>query len=404
MAPVTHCIYIGIWIRCVDALCYHERVLGDGRLSLHIGGQQVDIVLFWLFWGGVFLLAALGIVIRLATRMLLTMGRKPLLGVATFTILVSIGFGVCLYVFLSDFALGPDGHVTGQSLEIGAIAFLVVATVFVYDVRSSGQLLAYVYSMYRSTKLLNKKRYTEAQVIYERMLAKHPQDANAWYGKAQTLTGQRHWVEALLSCEKAVATLNPKPSSDPFRARILLLKSGILLSMYRLNEALTAIDQSLTLKPNYPYSWAQKAYLLQRAGFPEQALASAERALNGGLNATFDIWQGMALVAKAGALNSTGNYADALDTARRALPLGPESSTVWIIQADALAHLGQSEEAQAAALQGLAKVAHQISTDPDGIEYWKNKSVLLRMLGRMSEAEAAETQAHTLIEKAQAAV
>jgi tetratricopeptide (TPR) repeat protein len=142
-----------------------------------------------------------------------------------------------------------------------------------------------------------------------------------------------------------------------------------------------------------------KAYILQRSGDNEQALIAAEKALYRGDISLTSEWRGMTLIAKAGAQNSLGSYEDAVETAREAVRFAPESSTIWVVQANALAHLGRETESQAAAQQGLANVEVQIADDPERVECWENKSALLRCLGRTDDAEAAEAQVHEVLSR-----
>lgn len=364
----------------------------------------MSTVLFWLLWGGVFLFATLHIAIRLATTTLFTMLHKPLLGIATFGILSAIGFGISLYVFLSTFALDSSGVASDRSIEIGAFAFLVVATVFVLNVKRSGKTFVYVFRGYRATRLLRAKRFAESLIRFALMTAKYPSDIYAWYGQAQALLGLHRNIEALASCEKALTAASAKSTSVLWLLQLWLFKGGILYYLHRFSDALDALEHSLALDPNYPRALAHKAYILQRTGYQEQALAAAEHALHGGDIASTETWHGMALVAKAGALNGAGRHAEALDIAKKAAQLAQQSSTLYIIQADALAHLGQLQEARIAANQGLVKVEHQIADFPERGEYWENRASLLRILGRTSEAEEAEKQASSLIEKSASAV
>lgn len=364
----------------------------------------MSLVLFWLLWGGVFLFATLDIAMRLVTMALFTMRQKPLIAIATFGILIALGVGISLYVFLSTFALDSSGAASDRSIEIGAFAFLVVAIVFILDVKNSRRAFVYGFRSYRATRLLRENRFAESQIHFAHMTAKYPKHAYAWYGHAQALSGLHSNIEALASCERAMATASGKLSSVPWRKQFWLLKSGILYSLHHFSDALDALEQSLALDPNYPLALAQKAYILQRTGYQEQALAAAEHALNGGDIASAKTWHGMALVAKAGALNGTGRHSEALDIAKKAALLAQRSSTLCIIQADALAHLGQLQEARIAANQGLLKVELQIADFPERGEYWENRASLLRILGRTSEAEVAEKQASALIEKSTSAV
>jgi tetratricopeptide (TPR) repeat protein len=335
---------------------------------------------------------------------LFTMGRKPLVGIATFGILTAIGFGTFLYVFLSTFALGSTGVASDRSIEIGAFAFLVVAIVSILNVKKSGKAFVYVFMGYRAIRLLRTKRFAESQIRFARMVTKYPNDVYAWYGQAQALLGLHRNIEALASCEKALAAASAKPTSVSWLVQLWLFKGGILYFLHRFSNSLGALEQSLALDPNYPPALAQKAYILQRIGYQEQALATAEHALNGVDIASTKTWHGMAMVAKAGALNGIGRHSEALDIAKKAALLAQQSSTIWIIQADALAHLGHLQEARIAANQGLAKVEQQIADFPERGEYWENRASLLGILGRTSEAEDAEKQASALIEKSTSTV
>lgn len=367
-------------------------------------GLDVGIALFWFLWGGVFLLATLYIIIRIGiirigASVIYTTERSPRVGLAIFAVFVVTGVGICLYVLLSKFALSARGTVTNQSIELGAFVFAVFAYTLVVNIRISMRGFVYLSRSVRAHRLLQRRRFADANNIYERQLVKHPNDAYSWYGKTQALVGMRRRSAALESCERALATVTAKQSPELFRSQIWLTKGGILLSMHRLADALGAVDQSLALHPNYAFAWAQKAYILQRSGDNEQALIAAEKALYRGDISLTSEWRGMTLIAKAGAQNSLGSYEDAVETAREAVRFAPESSTIWVVQANALAHLGRETESQAAAQQGLANVEVQIADDPERVECWENKSALRRCLGRTDDAEAAETQVHEVLSR-----
>jgi tetratricopeptide (TPR) repeat protein len=191
----------------------------------------------------------------------------------------------------------------------------------------------------------------------------------------------------------------PREPTASLSTRVWLTKAGILFTLHQIDDALFAIDQSLALTPNYVFAWAQKAYILQRSGnsgYQEQALAAACKALYESNNQLIGAWRVMALIAQAGAENALGNCEKALATAREAQRHASDSSTIYLVQADALAHLVRQTESLAAAQQGLANVERQLDDDPERIECWENKSALLRCLGRWSEAEGAETQLYAL--------
>jgi hypothetical protein len=221
-------------------------------------GLDVGIALFWFLWGGVFLLATLYIIIRIGASVIYTTERSPRVGLAIFAVFVVIGVGICLYVLLSKFALSARGTVTNQSIELGAFVFAVFAYTLVVNVRISMCGFVYLSRSVRAHRLLQRRRFADANNIYERQLVKHPNDAYSWYGIAQALVRMRRRSEALESCERALATVTAKQSPELFRSQIWLTKGGILLSMHRLADALGAVDQSHALHPNYAFAWAQR--------------------------------------------------------------------------------------------------------------------------------------------------
>lgn len=94
----------------------------------------------------------------------------------------------------------------------------------------------------------------------------------------------------------------------------------------------------------------------------------------------------LALITRAGILNSLGRYNDSLAASDQAIALNPDQPAAWNNKAYALIHLGRYPE-------GLDAAERAAVLDPALTEAWVNKGTALIALGRYEEAVAASGKA-----------
>lgn len=355
-------------------------------------------IVFWLLWGAILTMVILGIGARLAAFAFQPVGRQRVVSLIVAIILLLSSIGVMIYVLLNMAMANVDAISSGTALLGTLLAFFFIAALLVYDLRGVFRMLRLMRWYRKANAFLAHKQYDEALTAYDRVLSLSPNFAMALYGRAQALVYQHRYAESLVTCKYALELSPGSGRSAALRVRILVLMGNTLSLPRRYADALAATDEALALMPDYREAWAQKAYLLQRMDTPERALEAARHALETRAStAISDDWRGMALVAMAGALSSLGSYAEALDVVAQALPIAPHSSTLKIVEANSLSHLGRQAAAEAAAIEGVARAEQQLAVNAERADVWENKGTLLRMLGRVSEAEAAETRAQTII-------
>lgn len=238
------------------------------------------------------------------------------------------------------------------------------------------------------------RRYTDAEVIYDKLLKLYPKKPVSWVNKGSALFGQDRIDEALAASDQALAL---KPKYVP----ALCLKAASLAEKQQYAEALAICERALALSPKYATAWSWKAQILERTGHLEEALAASDRLLQLNSAGSTDAIRGVAWGTKAIALNAQGHYTEALAATEQATRLNPLPAKARLAQAIALTHLGRPEEAQTAAEQGLAAADQILVEHPSNVTAWQIKRDLLRFLRRDAEADAADDRARTLLSQMQ---
>src|SRR5260221_2488140 len=186
-------------------------------------------------------------------------------------------------------------------------------------------------------------------------LASRALEIDPRYGRAATLAGECH----LENVHQGWA-VDPK-SEIAEGLRLLRLALSIdgndywalstlgLATAFFLGDCDTAremVDGAVALNPNAAYSWNNRGWTYQRAGQPEEAIRSFERAIR---LSPFDRWQFTRFTGMSVAFIDLGRFDEAVTTARKAVRQNPLDAVTYRCLASAFAHLGRETEAREAA-------------------------------------------------------
>jgi adenylate cyclase len=186
-------------------------------------------------------------------------------------------------------------------------------------------------------------------------LASRALEIDPRYGRAATLAGECH----LENVHQGWA-VDPK-SEIAEGLRLLRLALSIdgndywalstlgLATAFFLGDCDTAremVDGAVALNPNAAYSWNNRGWTYQRAGQPEEAIRSFERAIR---LSPFDRWQFTRFTGMSVAFIDLGRFDEAVTAARKAVRQNPLDAVTYRCLASALAHLGRETEAREAA-------------------------------------------------------
>ena len=186
----------------------------------------------------------------------------------------------------------------------------------------------------RGKALIAQKRYAETLSLFDRAAQLTASSFEVWVLFGFVLGEVGHYEEALKAYDQALAL-------EPNNA-LAWYNDGVAFTMLnRDDEALTAYDRSLALDPRNAFSWSNKGLTLNKLARYDQALEVLDRAL------TLDPGNARTWNNKADTLNQLMRYQEALEALDRALALG-ESAGRWAHKAMILRALGRTTEAEAA--------------------------------------------------------
>jgi adenylate cyclase len=115
------------------------------------------------------------------------------------------------------------------------------------------------------------------------------------------------------------------------------------------------VDRAVALNPNAAFAWEGRGWTYQRAGQPEEAIRSFERAIR---LSPFDPWLFIRFTGMGIAFIGLGRFDEAVAAAKNALQKKPTFATAYRCLAAALAHLGRDAEAR-------KTVAQLLEIEPD---------------------------------------
>jgi predicted O-linked N-acetylglucosamine transferase (SPINDLY family) len=195
------------------------------------------------------------------------------------------------------------------------------------------------------------------------------EQADAFYALGNRLRSSGRQVEALSAYDQALAIRPDFPE-------VLNNRGNALCDLKRYEEALASFDGALRAKPDHARAHNNRGNVLRDLKRFEDALASYDRAI--ALKPDY----AEALVNRGNALRDLKRFADALTSYDRALALRPELVSALNNRGLALMDLGRPAEA-------LATYDHALSSHPAGAELHYHRALALTALKRPEEALAA---------------
>lgn len=235
----------------------------------------------------------------------------------------------------------------------------------------------------RGLALRKLGRFEEAIASFDRAVTISPNYSLAWADRCVALSALERYDDALASCYVANKPDGDWGKSSPaigWNNRALVLKK-----LGWLEEAIASYERALAINPNDATTWANQGIVLEKLGRYEKALTSYNRAIQ--VNGNYS----GALAHRSATLNRLNKYQEALASCEAALKgdgvwedISP--AYAWNYRSGALIGLGQYQEALASAERAIALIQ-------DYAEAWNNKGVSLWNLENYKDAEAATRHA-----------
>ncbi len=212
------------------------------------------------------------------------------------------------------------------------------------------------------------KRFAQAVELFERAIALRPDNADAHFNLGAALAALRRPTEALAGFDRAIVLQPDHPGA-------LLNRGAALANLGRLEDALASYEAVIALRPDLAEAHNNHAAALAALGRPADALASCDRAI--ALHPDRD-W---AHFNRGNALRDLGRFEDALKSYDAAIALKPEHAGAWNARGTMLAKLGRLEPA-------LSSYDRAIGLQPGMAEAFNNRGAALAELGRYEPALA----------------
>ncbi len=169
-------------------------------------------------------------------------------------------------------------------------------------------------------------------------------------------------------------------NAQALEARELMDKGYSLTELGKLEEALAAYDEAISLQPDYAWAWARKGRTLRLLNRYEEAIACYNESLRIQPGYAW-AWKGKGIV-----LERMGQPLDALECYQTATRIDPDDVWNWYNQADALQNTGRYEEAVALLKQAL-------KLDPLHPNSWAKLGQVYRLMHDFPSALHAYQQA-----------
>jgi len=271
--------------------------------------------------------------------------------------LIDAGTGVHLWADRFEGDLGDVFTLQDRMTEsvVSAIEPKVFQTEIDLAARRPNSLSAYDLCLRAMPHLYSFTRGGSAEAL---RLASRALEIDPRYGFAATLAGSCH-----------IQNVTQEWAADPkseFAEGLRLLQlvlsidgnDHLALSMLGyaaawsgdFDTAREIVDRAIASNPNAAFAWGTRGWIYQRAGNPEEAIRSFERAV---LLSPFDPLLFLTLTEMGVAFIGLGRFDEAVAAARRALTQNQTFAPSYRCLTTALAHLGREAEAREAAARLL---------------------------------------------------
>jgi len=228
----------------------------------------------------------------------------------------------------------------------------------------------------RANALNGLGRWDAALAGYDQAIAIDAGYANAFCNRGTVLERLQRWEDALASYERTIA-LNPTDFLTYYN------RGSVLRQLKRFEEALASYEQAIALRSDYVEAYINRGHVLQELRRHEQAAASYDKAIE--LSPAFP----EAFMGRGNALVYLMRHDEALASYERAIALRSDYAEAYINRGNLLQGLHRDEAAIASYDRGL-------EFKPDYPEAHRNRGASLVQLRRFEEAIASYDRAVAL--------
>lgn len=176
-------------------------------------------------------------------------------------------------------------------------------------------------------RLRKQRQYQQALDRYDQLIKLKSNDAQAHWGRCESLNGLKRPDQAMVACNDALA-LNPD------YAEALWSKGKALRQQDRILEALRLFEEATILKPDFTDAWLSRGSSLQEVGRSAEAIDALDQAiaLNRNLAEAWSI--------RGSALWNLGRFDHAVDSLDKALQIQPNAPGASALRRQAREELG----------------------------------------------------------------
>jgi tetratricopeptide (TPR) repeat protein len=273
--------------------------------------------------------------------------------------------------------------------------------------------------------LMKLSREPEALGCIETGIKKDPNHAGLWFGRGIALSalGKDYWSDAIASFDKVVEL---ERKDDRLRFQALFGKGKILEKEEKNEEALACFESAIKLNDKDACAWCHKGAVLNHLDRQKDALDAFDEAQKLGIPShcslfyldLFIVYNSLGLDKEATELNAKlhqdkkliekfepkhramfdnslawsmfkgkGDYANGVETARRAVEISPDEAVYLDTLACNLQALGRDDEALEVFRKALANKKNDKNIS------WDVLASLYRRVGRITDAEEADQKA-----------
>ncbi|MGD1919247.1 MAG: tetratricopeptide repeat protein [Pleurocapsa sp.] len=228
----------------------------------------------------------------------------------------------------------------------------------------------------RGNQLWRIGRISEARGSFEKAIQLKEDLYLAWFAKGFTLGFDRQFDRALAACDRAIE-LNVLPTKIKYES--FRCKAGALQQLQRLEEALTALEQALTINSDNSADWMFKGELSFALGEYQSALLSLNRAVelreSQQISPSSLLHNNRALVAL-----ELEEHDLALSDVEQAIAIDANFAPAWRNKGLILETSDRDEES-------LVAYNKALELDPQDYNTWTNRGFSLYKLQRYQEAK-----------------
>ena len=217
--------------------------------------------------------------------------------------------------------------------------------------------------------LIKEKRFVEARISLNRVIALEPTLADAYNNRAAVSLELKEYQDALADCDHAIS-LTPN-FADAYSNR-----ASALNKLKRRQEALASYDKALALRPDLAGAWLGRGNVYSELKLFDKALAAYDRALALRPNLA-EAW-----LCRGHAMAESKHFSEALATYDKALAIDPHLAAAWLGRANIFLELKRHDEA-------LVAIDNALALRSDLAEAWLGRGNIFCGLRRFGDAVVA---------------